>query len=246
MTEAEWLACVDPVRLLDHLNRPQGDRKLSLFAVACCRAIWQLLPQPEMRKGVELAEWLAEGKATEEEREAADWELEGALYGGVEYYAERPEIQVPEEIARWVEDVRALPTDHLAVMACAGGEDLPTDLLGLLKDAGYFAVHVLNMNSFQWHSPTLRWHRRFLNLHLLREIFGNPFRPVAINPAWLTTNVTALAQAIYEERAFDCMPILGDALEDAGCNNALILEHCRSGREHVRGCWVVDLVLGKE
>jgi hypothetical protein len=80
----------------------------------------------------------------------------------------------------------------------------------------------------------------------LREIFGNPFRPVILNTAWRTSTVTALAQAIYEDRAFDRLPILADALEDAGCTDADILGHCRGGGEHVRGCWVVDLVLGKE
>jgi hypothetical protein len=80
---------------------------------------------------------------------------------------------------------------------------------------------------------------------LLREIFGNPFRPVVVNPSWLTPTVVSLAQAIYEERAFDSMPVLGDALLDAGCDNQDILQHCRQPAEHVRGCWVVDLVLGK-
>jgi hypothetical protein len=81
---------------------------------------------------------------------------------------------------------------------------------------------------------------------LLRDIIGNPFRPVMIDTAWQTNNAVGLAQAIYDEEAFERMPILGDALEDAGCTNADILEHCRSGGEHVRGCWVVDLVLGRE
>jgi hypothetical protein len=81
---------------------------------------------------------------------------------------------------------------------------------------------------------------------LLRELFGNPFRPVTLNPAWRTANVTALAQAIYDDRAFDRLPILADALEDGGCDNGDILNHCRQPGEHVRGCWVVDLVLGRE
>jgi hypothetical protein len=78
---------------------------------------------------------------------------------------------------------------------------------------------------------------------------GNPFRPVTINPVWLAWNdgtVQKIAQGIYEERAFDRMPILADALEESGCTNADILYHCRLPGEHVRGCWVVDLVLGKE
>jgi hypothetical protein len=79
----------------------------------------------------------------------------------------------------------------------------------------------------------------------LRDIFGNPFRPITVDPAWLTSTVLALAQGIYDDRAFDRMPILADALQDAGCDNDDILTHCRGTGPHVRGCWVVDLVLGK-
>jgi hypothetical protein len=82
---------------------------------------------------------------------------------------------------------------------------------------------------------------------LVRDIFGpRTFHSVTLNATWRTANVTALAQSIYTDRAFDRLPILADALEDAGCDNQDILQHCRSGDEHVRGCWVVDLVLGKE
>ncbi len=81
---------------------------------------------------------------------------------------------------------------------------------------------------------------------VLREVFGNPFRPAALAPAWLTSDVVALARGIYEERAFDRMPILADALQDAGCDNDDVLSHCRDPKQvHVRGCWVVDLILGK-
>ena len=67
-----------------------------------------------------------------------------------------------------------------------------------------------------------------------------------MNPTWRTGNVTALAQSIYDDCAFDRLPILTDALEDAGCDNAEILQHCRQPGEHVRACWVVDLILSKE
>jgi hypothetical protein len=80
---------------------------------------------------------------------------------------------------------------------------------------------------------------------LIRCVFGNPFRPVVIDSAWRTPKVVTLAQVIYEEKAFDRMSVLGDALEEAGCDNADILAHCRSEAEHVRGCWVVDFILGK-
>ncbi|QEL16162.1 hypothetical protein [Limnoglobus roseus] len=79
---------------------------------------------------------------------------------------------------------------------------------------------------------------------LIRDIFGNPFRPIAVDPSWLSS--AAIAHGIYDDKAFDRLAILADALQDAGCENADILSHCRSDGPHVRGCWVVDLVLGKE
>jgi len=82
---------------------------------------------------------------------------------------------------------------------------------------------------------------------LLREVLGNPYRPVRIAPAWLALAdglVPALARSIYDGRAFDRMPILGDALEDAGCADATVLGHCRQSETHVRGCWLLDLLLG--
>jgi hypothetical protein len=81
---------------------------------------------------------------------------------------------------------------------------------------------------------------------LARDIFGNPFRPATVDPAWRTSTVVALARGMYESRDFGAMPILADALQDAGCDNEDILNHCRGPGPHIRGCWVVDLVLGKE
>ncbi|MFO0800999.1 MAG: hypothetical protein U0804_26330 [Gemmataceae bacterium] len=81
---------------------------------------------------------------------------------------------------------------------------------------------------------------------LLRDVFGSPFKPVNFTPAWRTEAVVGLARGMYESRNFGPMPVLADALEDAGCADADILAHCRGDGPHVRGCWVVDLVLGKE
>jgi hypothetical protein len=80
---------------------------------------------------------------------------------------------------------------------------------------------------------------------LLRDLFGNPFRTPELEPRWRTSDVVGLARAIYEEKAFDRMPILADALMDAGCEDEGIVGHCRGDGQHVRGCWVLDLVLGK-
>ncbi|MBN9122540.1 MAG: hypothetical protein J0I06_25905 [Planctomycetes bacterium] len=80
----------------------------------------------------------------------------------------------------------------------------------------------------------------------MRELFGNPFRPVPFAPEWRTDTVLALARQMYGARDFSAMPILADALQDAGCDNDDVLRHCRDKALHVRGCWVVDLVLGKD
>jgi hypothetical protein len=80
----------------------------------------------------------------------------------------------------------------------------------------------------------------------LRDVYGNPFRPVSFDPLWKTPTALALANAIYTDRAFDRLPMLADMLETAGCSNPDILGHCRGPGPHVRGCWVIDLVLGKE
>ena len=81
---------------------------------------------------------------------------------------------------------------------------------------------------------------------LIREIFGNRYPPFAVDPSWLTTGVVKLAQAIYDQRAFDRMPELADFLEEAGCANKVILGHCRGPGSHFRGCWLVDMLLSRD
>jgi hypothetical protein len=84
---------------------------------------------------------------------------------------------------------------------------------------------------------------------LLRELFGNPLRAMAIDPAWLAWNggtARRIAQAIYNERRFEDLPILADALEEAGCTKGDLLGHCRQQGEHFLGCWALDLVLANE
>ena len=81
---------------------------------------------------------------------------------------------------------------------------------------------------------------------ILRDVFHNPFQPVTLDPAWTTPTVVQLARSLYEERRFEDLPVLADALEEAGCRDAAVLGHCRGPGVHVRGCWVLDLLLGKE
>ena len=78
-----------------------------------------------------------------------------------------------------------------------------------------------------------------------REAFGDPFDPVKFDPNWRTDTVVMLARSIVTRRTFDLMPVLSDALMDAGCEDVRVIEHCRSSRPHARGCWVLDAILGK-
>ena len=113
--------------------------------------------------------------------------------------------------------------------------------------AGWATGHALypEDSGNAWYATTKA--EEAMQCQMLRCIIGNPFHvSPAIKPALLTPEPVALAQSIYDSRAFDRMPELADALEEAGCENREILDHCRSTGEHVRGCWVVDLILGKE
>ncbi|QJW95875.1 hypothetical protein [Frigoriglobus tundricola] len=85
-----------------------------------------------------------------------------------------------------------------------------------------------------------------VQVQLLCCLVGNPFRPAVFSPEWRTGTALTLASQMYDSRDFSAMPILADALQDTGCDSASILDHCRGSGPHVRGCWVVDLVLGKE
>jgi hypothetical protein len=130
------------------------------------------------------------------------------------------------------------------------------DLFGIARPLGHYAAEIAVLANAAFNERLVSEYaleaasdqaaEKAHQCALLHEIFGSPFHRVRIRKGFITPTVSQLAQGIYNERAFDRMPILGDALEDAGCDNASILEHCRSGGEHVRGCWVVDLLMGKE
>jgi hypothetical protein len=223
MTEQEWLECTDPHKMLEFLWERANDRKLRLFACGSCRLVWQLFIDERSIRAVEAAERYADGTISDSELDVAavaayDAYREGKVADGYD-----PESDIHPEYAGHIPFV-AHSTTQAADLASEWALSL-------------------------W----LTWddQRAFCEAHcdLLRCIFGNPFSSLRLDPSWLAWNdgrVVKLAQAIYDERAFDRMPILADALEEAGCTNADILNHCRSEGEHVRGCWVVDILLRKE
>ena len=115
---------------------------------------------------------------------------------------------------------------------------LPPDLLPVLRSA-----QASNEDPPGWSFPV--WKDASLQVTLLRDLFGNPYQPTSLDPTWLSPTVINVARSIYADHAFGDLPILADALLDAGCDNETLLDHCRSAGSHIRGCWIVDLVLEK-
>jgi hypothetical protein len=216
MTEAEWLACGDHVTLLTYLRGKATARKLRLLAVAGVQPVAFRISAPEYLEAIRFAEDWAEGNGDASVFERRYHELYSA----------------------YCQDHRS-PHDSLAMKASfAAIYCLEPDPRGAASSAPFFACRATTPFE-QLTSRTIA--------SLLRDIFGNPFRPVSFDPAWRTSTVLSLASQMYESRDFGAMPILADALQDAGCASEDILDHCRDAKQvHVRGCWVVDLVLSKE
>jgi len=226
MTESEWLACEDPARLLDFLLRKRS-RKFRLAAVAACRDFSDFLTDAR------ISEYL-----TEEHRREASKALEVA-----ERFADGRATGVELEAARASAAAVTRALAQVAVALPSGDDDMR------VGDASDVVAAIGEAASQQPEGvfSTLRMipGTEFLVARTLREVFGPP-TATSFSHGWLTATVTTLAQAIYNDRAFDRMPILADALEDAGCTNADMLSHCRGPGPHVLGCWVVDLLLAKE
>lgn len=230
MTEREWLACADSVRLLAHLNRPRDDRKLLLYAVACCRLLWDVLERNESRIAVDWAERFADGLEITDDRYAVvEYRSEGAAFA-LERAAQT------EGIADWADESE--PLSNLRGRVDASHP--------LRVSAAYLANALLTLGTTEPYDPSLRGYSRCLAVAPLWCVFGNPFRSLRFDPLWRTERAVALARQMYDSRAFGAMPILADALQIAGCEDENVLSHCRdTSATHVRGCWVVDLVLGR-
>jgi hypothetical protein len=233
MTEQEWLnpgfseQVVFSDRMLAFLRgQPNLGRKRRLLAVACCQRVLEWMPD-ECLPAVALAERLAEGPVDEEER----WAVYVAAGEAYDVQNELPRTWAGYCAYRAVET----PSDY----------EQPTSWD---DDAAAWVAQVAAQPASwvngRWDLAALVRERRAV-AGLIRDIFGNPFRPVAFAQAWRTPRVVGLAQAVYDGRAFERLPLLADELERASCREPAVLAHCRQPGTHVRGCWVVDSVLGK-
>jgi hypothetical protein len=254
VTEAEWLACADPEPMLDFLQGGAGERKLRLFACACCRHTSSLA-------------------AAESGRMAAHGRSQAEV-GLVEREADlaRRAAEAAERYADGFADVAELD----ALLSSPGDEEMAgcyadgADAARAARASAYRARVCARYMSPQKFALPARWlnalagpwygvssqpdhdREKSAQCRLLRDIFGNPFRPLTVDPGWRAPTVTSLAAVAYEERALPSgeldparLAVLADALEEAGCTEADALNHCRRPGAHVRGCWVIDLLLGK-
>ncbi len=151
----------------------------------------------------------------------------------------RPRIHLVAGAAEMLAEIEAVEGDRY--------HDLPQGYFPTYRDYWYAA---LTSSSVHIQFTTRKLPESGLpaeqQVAVLRDLFGNPFRPASFSPDWRTDTAVSLARTMYEARDFSAMPILADALQDAGCDNDDILSHCRDANAtHVRGCWVVDSVLGK-
>jgi hypothetical protein len=223
MFEARWLHCDDPEMMLRYMLGKTGDRKLRLFACACVRRIWPLLRDERSRSAVLMAEHYAD--------------LPG---GHSQLLRVRNEARLAEQHFQRL--ARQGDTENRRARWAARAAEATVEDTGwdVARNAAWSAAHALDGDAS---------YERLVQSQLVRDAFGNPFSPHRLNPAWLRWHdccVVHMARTIYEDRRFEDMPILADALEEAGCDNELILEHCREPAEHARGCWVLDAVLGKK
>jgi hypothetical protein len=229
MTEVQWLGSVDQFPLLRWAWGGLSDRRGRLLACAACRHVVHLLTDPRTTAALDVAERFADGGATPAELEAAHRGATKAQHAQRRKALLFAYSAVKNASAPWRDRNFGLGMTTGALTAAVQAKVLEAE-----PRLGYGHLQRDRPGAF---APMA---------DLVREVAGNPFRPVAVDPTWLTPTVVQLARALYAERAFDRLPILADALQDAGCEMAAVLEHCRSSGLHERGCWVVDLVLAKE
>ncbi len=216
---------------MDYVNQRDAasPRKFFLAGAACVRRVWHLLELSASREAVEAAEQFADGFISRVQlvayTDAADvWE------------------HWPQADPRFVAARAAFQLRHDPRQNHGSAEYTISSVSDVARVAADATAAVEGSDAW----TTARFAEMRLLAGLYRCVMGNPFRPVTFSPAWRTDTALSLARGMYDARDFGALPILADALQDAGCDEPAILDHCRAPGEHVRGCWVVDLVLGKE
>jgi hypothetical protein len=228
VTEDEWLTENHPFYMLTRWEYYRGKpsaRKRRLLACAACRLIWYLMPEDHLRQAIESAEAYTDGLISEaeliplQEKAHALGLARGEVLG-----------HMSKNMPGWDAQANGWRAAHSAADA-AGPDDGPFgNAMHHAAQDGGSGIDTVDPGQAA----------------LIRDILGSPLRKPVIQPDWRTSNVMAIARSIHSENAFDLMPILADALQDAGCDSPDVLEHCRGDGPHVKGCWVIDLILERE
>jgi hypothetical protein len=238
MNDDEWLNGTDPFALLGtryevhtHGSVEPQDRLSRTYAVACARrpAVWGRLPAVS-RVLVDLAEEFVDARGSGRAREAVGQIALRLMNGDGE----------DEDLTEAAANLnRFLAAAGRPVRDLSARPDVPAD------SDEWRGLAALVYLPFDAHTPNFRWvPREYHSADLVREVFGYPHRRIRFDPQWRTTTVLTLARGIYDRSEFASLPILADALQDTGCAEEDILAHCRDpNRVHVRGCWVLRMVL---
>ncbi len=223
ITETEWRKAKTLIDLDLYRSAWQAYRKWRLFGVACCRRAMAEHPDPRFEPLADASERFAD--------ELLNWNKMKPIRKAL--------MTLRKEFGEGF-GPHAARHDVVEALDAATGQK-PVGTLQASRFAGYALAAGARQ---KWEAALNKEERE--QMRLARDIFGNPFRPNLLDPEWRTSNVVLLARSMYESRDFTAMPILSDALQDAGCEHEDILNHCRDANGvHVRGCWVVDLILLK-
>ncbi len=242
MTESEWVVSNDPKAMLQALAGHATDRKLRLFANACCHRVMSHIADDRSRAAVEFAERHADtGVARRKGRPAIHRAAKAAWQ---EAYMKMFEITDPVEHARHMAEVTAAEAAAVALDSNARwSAEYAAGFSSIARGWRLLASSGVTSREFD---QAARRPEEEQQAHLLREVFGNPFRPRTVHPSWRSSNVVSLTLVTYQEGTFEQLPVLADALLDAGCSDEDLMDHFRGPGLHVRGCWALDLVLAKK
>jgi hypothetical protein len=257
MDESEWLSSDDLFQMLRCLrdNGWASERKLRLFACACVRRVWDRLPYQLLRDAIEVCEDYADGDASFDQLRDA-WYDTDEIIRSLQGREETQNREMQHTRYAWTVSWAvgfSLHGSEGSLQRAMTTADLVRDAIYPWQYSDEVRVRHANETESEYRnklglieqSDRIRGELRQEQCNLLREIFGNPFRPVELDPLWLTEGVQYFSEEIYYRRSFepDRMDMLVRALQGyAYCTNEAVLAHCREPGPHVRGCWVIDLL----
>jgi len=222
MSEDDWLRSADPGAMLSFIGFAAEERKLRLFASACCRRVTKYVSDDKVRAAIEASERYADGLISRQELESLS---QGA--SSTCPFASMPCLDAARQASQAAVKAASIAAWEPIIYSDPRGEHPDT-----FERAAAVACEARAAESGS-------------QAEILRDIFGNPFEPAAIRSEWLTHELVETGRRIYEERAFDQISDLASALERAGCRDRTIVAHFHGQSVHVLGCWLLDSILGR-